>query len=301
MESVKKILFDTSNWPFWLIIIIIGTVLIWLFFGGGNYEYIGLKPLQPGVDSTKYVDPKLYKNGNDSKTYSKESYSDESYISESDNERNIVGIDKTPALPNNFDSSESESKMIESYDNNSEYICQPSNINNQLKNKSLLTNIENISQLGVKNFSKIGTISESSEIIIETPCPKEYKNARVSKGEKICKQVLEEIYGKKFITVRPNFLKNPETNRNLELDCYNHELKIAVEYNGVQHYVWPNFTGQTKEEFTKQLRRDKFKVEQCDKNGVYLITVPYNVPHNMIKDYIIYYLPENVEKRLHNK
>jgi len=40
-----------------------------------------------------------------------------------------------------------------------------------------------------------------------------------------------------------------------------------------------------------------FKVEACDRNGVYLITVPYNVPEHLIKEYIIYYLPENVKAR----
>jgi hypothetical protein len=131
--------------------------------------------------------------------------------------------------------------------------------------------------------------------------PKQYGNGnRKSKGEKFCCQALEQIYGKPFFTVRPNFLKNPETSRNLELDCYNHEVKIAVEYNGIQHYVWPNFTGQTKTEFENQVRRDEFKREMCDRNGVYLITVPYSVPHNQIKNYITRYLPENVEKRLNS-
>lgn len=118
------------------------------------------------------------------------------------------------------------------------------------------------------------------------------KIKKISKGEEICRKVMEEIYNKKFPCVRPNFLKNPETKRNLELDCYNDELKLAVEYNGIQHYKWPNFTGQTKEEFINQIRRDKFKVETCDNNGVYLITVPYTVSYDKIRDYIISYLPD---------
>src|SRR5690348_6310742 len=82
-----------------------------------------------------------------------------------------------------------------------------------------------------------------------------------SKGEKECRRVLEEIYGKSFTKVRPKWLKNPETGRNLELDCYNEELKIAVEYNGEQHYKWPNFTKQSQEDFIQQVRRDKYKKE----------------------------------------
>ena len=124
-------------------------------------------------------------------------------------------------------------------------------------------------------------------------------NTRMSNGEQICKKVIEEIYEKPFYTVRPDFLKNPETNRNLELDLYNDELKIAVEYNGKQHYVWPNNIHNSYEKFIKQIRRDQFKVDKCDENGVYLITVPYNVglDYQKIKDYITYYLPENVRSR----
>ena len=39
----------------------------------------------------------------------------------------------------------------------------------------------------------------------------------------------------------------------------------------------------------------------CDVNGVYLITVPYNVPHDKIKSYIQYYLPENYHQRAENE
>lgn len=128
-------------------------------------------------------------------------------------------------------------------------------------------------------------------------------NTRMSNGETICKKVIEEIYGKPFYTVRPDFLKNPETGRNLELDLYNDEKKIAVEYNGKQHYVWPNNMHGAYETFIKQVRRDQFKVDMCDKNGVYLITVPYNVglDYQKIKDYITYYLPENVQARAANQ
>jgi hypothetical protein len=106
-----------------------------------------------------------------------------------------------------------------------------------------------------------------------------------------------ELYGVIFKRERPEFLRNPETGKLLEIDCYNAHLRIGVEVNGIHHYVWPNYTGQSQEEFIKQVRRDQFKVEMCDKSGVYLITLPYNVPDNKVRDYIKYYLPENVKRR----
>lgn len=120
--------------------------------------------------------------------------------------------------------------------------------------------------------------------------PKEVKRKRSSKGEHACRKILEGILGEECPNVRPNFLRNPETGRCLELDCYSERYKIALEYNGIQHYVWPNFTNQTKEEFILQARRDLYKVNMCDKHGIYLITVPYNIKPSNYKTYIEHHL-----------
>jgi hypothetical protein len=114
------------------------------------------------------------------------------------------------------------------------------------------------------------------------------------KYQNLCCQALEEIFQKPFSSVRPAWLRNPETNGTLEIDCYNDELKIGVEYNGMQHYVYPNIYHKTQEEFIKLVRRDQYKHNKCDENGVYLITVPYNVPQHKIKEYITSFLPENL-------
>lgn len=113
---------------------------------------------------------------------------------------------------------------------------------------------------------------------------------RESKGERICRATLENIYGVPFPNIRPDFLINPETGARLELDCYNKDLGIAVEYNGEQHYKFPNRFSKTKKDFINQVRRDMLKAELCDRNKIYLITVPYNVPHDMIPGYIVYFL-----------
>lgn len=109
----------------------------------------------------------------------------------------------------------------------------------------------------------------------------------VSKGENICCQAMEQMYGVSFTSERPNWLVNPMTGAKLELDCYNENLKIAVEYNGIQHYKWPNFTNQTYEQYLNQIYRDNIKKKLCKQYGVRLIIVPYTVPHNQIPSFIM--------------
>jgi hypothetical protein len=128
-------------------------------------------------------------------------------------------------------------------------------------------------------------------IIDENVCYTGISNKFVSKGQQICKKVLEQKYNMPFNTVRPDWLKNPLTNRNLELDCYNDLLKIAVEYNGEQHYKWPNGFNQTEEQFKKQQERDKFKIEKCQEYGVHLIVVPFTIAFENIDKYILEKLP----------
>lgn len=145
-------------------------------------------------------------------------------------------------------------------------------------------------------------LSDEEEICQDLDLPENYKidisNCGKSKGETICRQVLEQIYKVPFPSVRPDILKNPETNRNLELDGYNEDLKIAFEYNGKQHYEYPNAFHRTEQQFINQRRRDIFKLDKCDEHGIYLITIPYTVPHDAIPKFIEYFLPEVVQKRI---
>jgi hypothetical protein len=107
-----------------------------------------------------------------------------------------------------------------------------------------------------------------------------------SAGEIECRRVLESIFHKPFPSKRPNFMKNPLTGRNLELDCFNAELKIACEYNGRQHYEFLKHFHTNVSAFHKQQTHDKKTRELCIKNGVFLLEVPYTVKHKDIEKYI---------------
>mgnify|MGYP006193692341 CR=1 FL=1 len=125
---------------------------------------------------------------------------------------------------------------------------------------------------------------------------KNYRKDGTSHGEIACRKAIETITGKRFRSIRPEFLKNPETGRNLELDCFNDELMLAIEYNGYQHYTWPNVFHKTYDDFIKGVRRDKFKMDVCDKNGIFLIVVPYTTPINEIPRFISNALPKRIKK-----
>jgi len=132
--------------------------------------------------------------------------------------------------------------------------------------------------------------------VVKGPVCSKRSSSFVSKGEAETKSSLKRIFGKDFYTTRPNFLKNPSTGKNLELDCYNHELSFAIEYNGRQHYEFPNGFHSTEAQFIKQVERDRFKRNACDNNGIYLLSIPWTVPHADIEQYIRDRLPKTLLK-----
>lgn len=83
------------------------------------------------------------------------------------------------------------------------------------------------------------------------------------------------------IGCRPDFLVNPATKKNMELDAYFPDWKMALEYNGAQHYQFPNkyhpYTLEGHKEFVSTRQRDALKKELLEEYDICLITVPYHV------------------------
>lgn len=118
------------------------------------------------------------------------------------------------------------------------------------------------------------------------PPPKSSRSFE-SKGETECRRVAEEFTSKPFGKRRPDFLKNAVTGgHNLELDCYNDELKIGIEYNGIQHYKYVPYFHRNKEVFYNIKYRDDIKKRLCLENGVHLIIVPHTVKLENIASYL---------------
>lgn len=106
-----------------------------------------------------------------------------------------------------------------------------------------------------------------------------------------CRQIFEDIFKIKFKKIRPDFLKNPKTGKNLELDGYCPYIPtkigkgLAFEFNGPQHYLFTPKYHSKYEDLEYQMERDEIKNQLCKNNGVILITIPYTVTD--LKEYII--------------
>lgn len=127
-----------------------------------------------------------------------------------------------------------------------------------------------------------------------------------SPGEMICKMILQNFYpGKEFIKSYPKWLvSEKDPNILLELDLYNDSLKLAVEYQGWLHYK----PGSRSIEYLHQIqKRDKYKRKICEKNGVVLIQVPYNLNYkepiniyNFLKKKLKYYEKINEDLKVND-
>lgn len=113
------------------------------------------------------------------------------------------------------------------------------------------------------------------------------KEKSESKPEAITRNILQRIFKKPFVSIRPDFLNNPVTGKNLELDCYNEELKLGVEYNGKQHEEFVPYFHRYRGNFTQQRYRDELKKILCENNGITLISIPSYIPYNKLEPFII--------------
>ena len=77
---------------------------------------------------------------------------------------------------------------------------------------------------------------------------------KIKTPEKLCKEIVK-YYLKDWellFNYRPDWLKNPETKKNLELDIYIPQIGLAIEIQGIHHQT------------IYQMKKDKLKEELCE-------------------------------------
>ncbi len=125
-----------------------------------------------------------------------------------------------------------------------------------------------------------------------------------SKGEKMTRLILESLFKVPFITVRPDFLSYKVKNKKktkLEIDLYNENLGLGVEYQGEQHFIYTPYFHKTQDGFVKSTKRDQFKRKMCHSNGIYLVEIHDFVKVNKLGDHILDSLPHRFYNKIDKK
>lgn len=94
----------------------------------------------------------------------------------------------------------------------------------------------------------------------------------MSKGSEELLVIVKQIYPNQRVELEHNVASKGA----LFLDIYLPRLKIAFEYDGIQHFEYNEHFHGNKENFLKARRRDSEKDEQCEQQGITLIRVAYN-------------------------
>lgn len=126
-------------------------------------------------------------------------------------------------------------------------------------------------------------VSPSSFMTRHGVCP----YCRQSKGERIINYILVHDYS---LSENRNFYYGYVLSNGLHLDFYIPKCKVAIEYDGKQHYMAIDHFGGT-EQFKTQQKRDREKDKYCKECGIKLIRIPYTVnTYNDIKQILASYI-----------
>ena len=96
--------------------------------------------------------------------------------------------------------------------------------------------------------------------------------------EEKCRGIFQKIFsGQMFPCVRPNWLRNHRTGRNLELDGFCENLNLGFEFDGIQQFKFPNRFHKDLSDFHRQRKRDRMKNIICKSQNIILIRIRYDV------------------------
>lgn len=105
------------------------------------------------------------------------------------------------------------------------------------------------------------------------------------KCERICRDILEQMFGLPFPKSRPSWLLGNK-GRTMELDGYCEGLGLAFEYQGHQHYRHIEFFHRGEKNLQRQQQDDEHKDRLCRDRGIHLIAIPYTVPMADVPEFV---------------
>jgi hypothetical protein len=92
------------------------------------------------------------------------------------------------------------------------------------------------------------------------------------KGEAIVQSMVEVLVDSEYwVGGYPSYLRNPRTDELLQIDLYLPKYRIAIEFNGPQHYRPTVFASQ--EKVLLQKERDEAKARQLTAHGIILVVL----------------------------
>ena len=155
------------------------------------------------------------------------------------------------------------------------------------------------------NYSKVNYINSFTKVLITCPihgdfeqtpsshlsgrgCPK----CKRSNGEILVAKVLQDLNLEYIEQYKIPVINEIFTNRKeIKIDFYIPKLKLAIEYNGIQHYIPQNYFGGVLKFQTYQQPRDQYVENFCKANDIYLLNISYEYSdyenmNNYIKEYV---------------
>jgi len=137
-------------------------------------------------------------------------------------------------------------------------------------------------------------IPKNKRVKLKRQDKKKKRKAKLNKHEEECRRIFQKIFRTEFKSIRPKWLKNPVTKKNLELDGFNPDVKtpigrgLAFEYDGKQHSSYiPHFHKNGVKEFEYQVAKDTWKDTKCKEYNILLIRIPHFVVFPDLERYIL--------------
>jgi len=128
---------------------------------------------------------------------------------------------------------------------------------------------------------------------------KKCRECKIYINEELCRKYFEYFLNVSFKKIRPKWLHLKKRSY-MELDGYNEKLKLAFEYQGIQHFMPVKYIGINT--FEKIKARDELKRLLCEKNNVKLVIIPYDIENigKFIYDRLVefgYKINSNIPKK----